>query len=306
MSGYSHELPSKPPITTPRTAWDDWRGAVREEAAPDYIGWFEYTLPGVRLLPEIHHLAGLSSSGRKVLSDLVLASLGHWQAGWESAAIKKTSGNSWSTRVTSPLKDWLQTLVWLSDRSDIEQPLGSRWLVPESLLRGQRDRYAHLDPLSLDLARRLNVETTLKDTLVRLGLNVYPTEEDQTGPELLEALATAWTTNRIPAGRFDAFLGQARDAWRHLDPRKGLRGTFLVRTGRRKFSTRGPDELEGVYLPDDRSRTRSLREREMPILEMQAAHANRMAETLATTDIKRASMLEERFLHRRHPLDGSG
>ena len=297
MSGYgSHDLPSKPPITTPQPAWDHWRNAVREQASPYYYSVFSYALSGVRLLPEIHHRARLSSSGRRILSQLVLASLAHWDAGWESAVIKKTSGNSWSTPVTSPLKYWLKTLLWLSDRSDVDQPLEFRWLVPESLLRGQRDRYSHLDPLSLDLARRLIAEPKLKDALVRLGLNVYPTEEDRTGPKLLDALATAWNANRVPAERFDVFLGQVRDAWAHFDPRDGLPARFLVRTGRRRFSARGSDELADVYLPDDRGRTRSLREREMPILEMHASHANSMAEPLAAKDIKRASLLEERFL----------
>ena len=58
----------------------------------------------------------------------------------------------------SPLKYWLTTLPWLMDGSAVE-PLRRRWLVPESLLRGQRDRYAHLDPLSLELAHRLNAES---------------------------------------------------------------------------------------------------------------------------------------------------
>ena len=291
----SHELPTTPPTGTPQAAWDDWRNAVREEAEPSYTSWFEYTLSEVRLLPEIHYLTKLSPSGRKALSDLVLASLGSW-FGWESATVRKTSGHYWERRVTSPLKYWLKTLAWLNDGSDVEQPLGRRWLVPESLLRGQQDRYSHLDPLSLDLARRLSAQPELKDALTRLDLNVYPTEENRTGPELLDALATAWTANRVPSGRFDVFVGQVRDAWRHLDPNKGLPKMFLVRTGRRTFETRGPDELADVYLPDNRDRTRSLQEHKKQILEMHTVDARRVAEALLATRIRRASTLEEQFL----------
>ena len=297
MSSNSYEFPAEPPTGTPQAAWDDWRSAVREEAEPSYTSWLEYTLSEVRLLPEIHYLTKLSPSGRNALSDLVLASLGSWPAGWKSATVSKTWGRPWSCEVTSPLKYWLKTLAWLSDKSDVEQLLGRRWLVPESLLRGQRDRYSHLDPLSLDLARRLNAEPVLKAALTELGLNIYPVEEDDwTGPELLDALATAWTANRVPSGRFDVFVGQVRDAWGHLDPNKGLPKMFLVRTGRRTFETRGPDELADVYLPDNRDRTRSLQEHKKQILEMRTVDARRVAEALLATCIRRALTLEERFL----------
>ena len=297
MSSNSYELPANPPTGTPQTAWDDWRNVVHEQVDPWYTSSHEYTLSGIQLLPEIHYIETLSQSGRHALSRLVLDSLGAWPTGWESATIRKFDGRPWSESVTSPLKYWLKTLAWLNDGANVERPLSQRWLVPESLFRGQGDRYSHLDPLSLDLAHRLNNEPKLKAALTGLGINVYPTEDDRTGPELLETLAAAWAANRVPTRLFDMFLGQVRDAWRHFDPDKGLPKTFLVWTGRRTFSTTGLDKLADVYLPDDRGRTRSLRERGMPILEMQAADANRMAKALlAATDIRRSSTLEERFL----------
>ena len=303
-SGF-HALPSEPPTGTPQGAWDVWREAVRAEAKPSYEGFFKYRLSAVRLVPEIHHLTRLSSSGRNALSRLVLASLKHWPNGWESAAIDKTGGYSWSTRITSPLKYWLKTLAWLSDRANIEEPLERRWMVPESYLRGQRERYSHLDPLSLDFARSLNNDPELKDALVGLGLNVYPTEEDRTGPALLDALATAWTARRVPPGRFDVFLGQVRDAWKHLDPDKELPDAFLVRTGRRTLATREGNEMADIYLPDDRDRTRSLQEHGKQTLEMLTLDARGKADALsAATNIKRASMLDERFLIEGTPWSG--
>ena len=296
VSQYSPPLPDKLPAATPRTAWDDWRNAVRAEAEPPYLGLFDYELSGVQLLPVIHHLAKLSSSGRKALSDLLFDSLAQWDAGWEAATISKISGTGWRTHVTSPLKYWLTTLPWLMDGPDAE-PLGRRWLVPESLLQGQRERYAHLDPLSLELARRLSAEPRLQLTLAELGLNVYPTEEARTGPELLDALAAAWSGGRVPAGRFDVFLGQVREAWQHLDPDKGLPDTFLVRSGQRKFSTREGSELADAFLPDDRDRARSLQEYGKPVLEMRPPDARRKADALlAVTKVQRASMLNEQFL----------
>ena len=301
MSSDSYELPDAPPTGTPQAAWDAWRKTTREEAKPPFDSWFKYSLFGIQLLPEIHFLKSFSRSGRRALSRLVLASLGRWQDGWESATIRKVGGRHWSQPVTSPLKYWLTSLAWLNDRSNVEQPLVRRWLVPAFLLRGQRNRFRHLDPLSVNLARKLKVEPELKATLTELGLNVYPVEEDRTGPELLDTLAAAWTANRVPPRRFDVFLGQVRHAWGHLDPDKELPETFLVRTGRRSFSTRGQDKMSDVYLPDSRDRTRSLHEHDKRTLEMHAADATRMAKALlAATDIRRASTLEERFL-----VDGS-
>ena len=301
MSQDSHDLPDQPPAGTPRMAWDEWRDAVRDEAMPPYVGWFDYELSDVQLLPELHHLPKLSATGRKALSDLLLVSLPEWDDGWESVTITKVSGHDWRRRVTSPLKYWLTALPWLADGPDVKS-LERRWLVPESLLRGQRESYAHLDPLSLALARRLNADPHLQRALAVLGLNIYPTEEERTGPELLDALAAAWSGSRVPAGRFDVFLGQVRHAWRHLDPDKGLPRTFLVRSGPRKFSVREGSELGDAFLPDDRDRANSLQEYAKPILEMLPAEARRKADALlAATPVNRASMLEERFL-----VDGDG
>ena len=269
------------------------------------MSWFSYELSGVQLVPAIHHVATLSPSGRKALSELLLVSLAQWEAGWQSATITKVAGADWRTTIMSPLKHWLTTLPWLTDGSAVE-PLRRRWLVPESLLRGQRDRYAYLDPLSLELARRLNAEPQLQLTVADLGLNVYPMENERTGPQLLDALAAAWNSGRVPAGRFDVFVGIVRDAWRHLDPDKGLPRIFLVRSGQRKLSLRTGSELAEVFLPDERGRARSLQEFGKPILEIEVQDARRMADALrAVTGINRASMLEERYLIDGDPWTGA-
>ena len=288
---------STAPTGTPQTAWDDWCEAVRKEVKPYYTSRFEYSLSGIQLLPEIHCLTTLSQSGRNVLSRLVLASLGSWPAGWKSATIKKLSGEAWSCPVMSPLSYWLATLPWLSDGTAVdERPLSDSFLVPASSLQGQHDRYLHLDPLSLDLSRRLETEPELKAALTMLGLKIYPTKEgDWTGPELLEALATAWTANRVPTERFDVFLGQVREAWQHFDPDKGFPEMLLVWTGQREFSTCGRDELANVYLPDNRGRTQSLLKHGKHILEMRPAAAIRMTKALLATNIRRASHLKSDF-----------
>ena len=295
MSRSSYELPADPPTGTPQAAWDDWRNSVNEQVKLSYTSWHEYTLSGIQLLPEIHNIETLNQAGRHALSRLVLASLGSWPDGWESVTIKKREGHHWSCPIKSPLCYWLETTAWLNDDTAVEQTLSNRWLVPPPLL-SQRDRFRHLDPLSVDLAHKLEEEPKLKEVLIRLGLNVYPTKQNhRTGPELLEALAAAWDANRVSTG-FDVFLGQVRDAWKHLDPDKGLPKTFLVRTGRRTFSTRGPDELTDVYLPDNRDRTRSLQEHGKQILEMEPREAISKADVLAVTSIRRASNLKEQFL----------
>ena len=297
MQGSNYELPSAAPTGTPQEAWNAWRRTVHEEAKPYHTSWFEYSLSGINLLPEIHHLQTLSQPGRNALSRLLLTSLTRWPARWKDATIRKRKGDPWSTTITSPLRHWLTTQGWLSDGTAVERPLTHRWLVPVSLLRGQRDRFRHLDSLSLDLSRRLDANPKLNAALTMLGLNSYPVDDDRTGPQLLEALAAAWVTERVPIGRYDMLLGQVRDAWRHLDPQKGLPETLLVRQGHRTFSTRAQDELAGIYLPDNRDRTRSLLEHGRYILEMHASDARRMADVfLSATDIKCSSTLEERFL----------
>ena len=296
MSEYDYSLPTEAPTGVPQEAWDAWREATREDAKPSYNSSFEYRLSGIQLLPELHYLQALSPSGRSALSRLLIASFEAWLGSWESVTIRKLQGYGWSCRITSPLKYWLRTLEWFDD-GGIVKPLEHRWLIPASLLGNQRKRFRHLDPLTFNLARRLEDKQELSAVLQGLGLNVYPEEQDRTGPELLQALATAWTDKRIPPGRFDVFLGQVRDAWRHLDPNKGLPDALLVRTGRRTFSARGRGELADVYLPDNRERTQSLLQHGKHILEMHPSDARRKAQTLvASTDIKRASALEERFL----------
>ena len=150
MSEWSYELPTKAPVGILQTAWDDWRNAVCENVKPYYSSKFDYTLDGIQLLPEIYYLPKLSAAGRNVLSDLVLASLESWPAGWHSITITKCEGQAWSCSVTSPLSYWLKTQAWLSDGNTVK-PLSHRWLVPLSLLQGQVARFQHLDPLSLDL-----------------------------------------------------------------------------------------------------------------------------------------------------------
>lgn len=306
MGGYGqHQLPSAPPRATPADAWENWREAARNDAKPYYDMGFKYTLSGIRLLPELHQQSVLSRKGRDALWRLVLVSLRHWPKGWQHARLSKIQGKPWTCKLHSPLRHWLSTMVWLCDRAEVEQPLAKRWLVPESLLLGQPDRFAHLDPLSMKLARQLQTEPELKSALRSLGLKLYPVEDQRVGPGLLDALAAAWASKRVPPRRFDVFLGQLRDAWRHLDPDKGLPEAFLVRTGRRSFTVKDGNALGGVYLPDNRDRTRSLYGHGKHVLDMQVADANRVATVLvAATDLRRASTLEERVLVDGGPWQG--
>ena len=296
MSEQSYALPSRAPAGIPQNAWNAWCESVHEGIKPSFSSWFEYELSGIQWLPEIHHFEALSPTGRSALSDLLRASLEAWTSGWESATVGKLHGNRWSCSITSPLKSWLADLDWLDD-GDVFRPLKYRWLVPVSIIGNQPERFRHLNPLTAELARTLEDHPKLTTVLSTLGLNSYPVEQDRTGPELLQALATAWTDGRVPPGRFDVFLGQLRNAWRHLDPDQGFPEAFLVRTGRRMFSVLSRDELATVYLPDNRDRAQSLLQHGKPILEMQAIDAIRKANAVsAALGIKRASGLEERFL----------
>lgn len=156
MEGHGqHQLPDQAPLNVFQEHWNSWRSRVRREAKPYYDGEFSYELSNVYTLPPIHCVDQLTTRGRQALSQLILASLPNWTDEWKIVKLKKTEGNAWSARFTSPLKYFLVTLPWLHDLSKFLAPLGDRWYVPESLLRGQSDRYSHLNPLSPSLARAL-------------------------------------------------------------------------------------------------------------------------------------------------------
>ena len=301
MAQHDYDLPRTAPSRIPRDAWEAWRVAVRPEAAPEYVGPFDYRLEGVLDLPELHGCGDLSQGGRRVFSRLVVDSMRGWPSGWERATVRKVGGEASVRPITSPLKHWLGAAAWLSDGVGGERLLADRWLVPMSLLRGQRERFRHLRPLSLELSRRLDGEAELLESLQRLGLSVYPTDEERIGPELLDALAEAWRTERVLPGQFDVFLGQVRHAWQHLDVGRGLPGAFLVRTSHRHFEVVDGAGLAGAYLPNDAAKGRALREEDKPVLEMEVAQANRLAGALVdATPVRLASGLVERDV-----IDGS-
>ena len=303
MSGSHAELPENAPATIPQLGWDDWRDVFRAEVNPGYAGEFEYEVKDIKQLPivDLLHRDDIADPARRALADLILASLTHWEDGWEKVTIKKRKRWPWSQQITSPLKHWLSTLPWLDDGHDGRQKaLRHRWLVPASLLRGPKGRFRHLSPLPLPLAYQLAEDEKLLRGLERLGLNVYPTEDALTGPSLLNALAdvAAKAPGAMPAGGFDVFLGQVRQAWRHLDPDQGLPERFVVRPKPRTFEVRTAAELKDVYLPDHSANTRSLREHGQPILAIRPVEANgNVGDRLYDeVRVRRASTLKERCL----------
>jgi len=305
MSQSNYELPAEAPTGVPQTAWDAWRQAARKEARPDYVHNHLYTMSQLRLLAPLHHLDSLSSTARTALSRLLLWSIESWPHGWETVTIRKPQGHTWSRRLTSPLKHWLVTLEWFGDRR-IFKPLAERWLVPVALIGNQLERFRHLDPVTVKLARELEDHPELTAILRRLGLKVYPGEKQLIGPELLNALADAWKNRRIRRERFDVFLGQVRHGWRHLDPDGSLPDAFLARTGRRGFEVLEPGKLANVYLKDNNERARALLGHGELILEMDSSDGTKHASTLsARTEIKRASVLRELVLLDGKPWTGA-
>ena len=311
MSGADRTLPDEAPVGIPQSAWDDWKQAVRGQVKPRHSGWFEYDLRDVTVLAPLHR-SDLGDSARTALSNLILTSLPHWEEGWDQVTIRKVGGEPFSQRITSPLKHWLSTLPWLQDGSDEAhtpqqepRPLRQRWLVPTSLLRDQKDRFRHLAPLD-KLAQRLGRDEALLYALAKLGLNVYPTEEDdRTGPVLLDALAGVVqgladgveAHDVMPAGGFDVLLGQVRHAWRHFDPNRELPKRFVVRTRPHKFEVRTAANVGDAYLPDHAARTRSLREHHQPIFAMWPTEARgEIGDLLHEQGARQASELEEHCL----------
>lgn len=317
MSKAAPELPDTAHDSIPSSAWDDWKQAMLDRVKPEWKGEFEYELQDVKVLPILHR-KHLDDSARAALSELILASLAHWKKGWEEVTIRR---RWWSQQIPSPLKHWLSTLPWLHEGSgeahtplQEARPLSQRWLVPTSLLR---DQFRHLAPLD-KLAQRLAKDEALLCSLAKLGLNVYPTEEDdRIGPVLLDALAGVVQPlspdgeknggkglaggvkahDGMPAGGFDVLLGQVRLAWRHFDPNQELPRRFVVRTRPHKFEVRTAASIEDAYLPDDAAHTRSLREHHQPIFAMWPKEARgEIGKLLHEKGARRASELEEHCL----------
>ena len=306
-------LPGNGPATIGASDWHKWKQAVLGEVKPRHQGWFDYDLRGVKTLA-LPHQRDLGNSARTALSKLILVSLPCWEEGWDEVTIRKVEGHYFSQQVTSPLKHWLATQPWLVDDANAQtspqdpKPLRQRWFVPESLLRGQGGRFRHLSPLSLPLAQRLGDDEELLEVLEKLGLNVYPTDDDRTGPALLEALADvakaladgagATGQDAMPAGGFDVLLGQIRHGWRHWDLEEELPTRFIVRTNPRTLTVRSPKELSDVYLPGHGWRTRLLREHGQPIIAMRPEEVSKkpLRDRLIELGARRAAGLEEHCL----------
>ena len=293
MASWNYNLPETAPDGVDDVSWENWRTSIKHEIRLRFTRSSSYSLERIYYLAELRHVSDLGLKGRRAFSSLVLNSMCRWSEGWETAIIQRqVPGSEWNQSITSPLNYLLRTMPWLSDGSDRIRPLSDRWYIPASYLRGQKERFRHLRPLTLEFSSRLERNDTLLTTLIELGLNVYPTDNKQTGPELLDALACAWREERVQPVGFDIFLGQLRHAWKHLDETEGLPRAYVVRIARRSFEVL--DGLQGVYLPDESEKERALKVQNKPVLEMEVRDARRLADVLSeTTGIRRASELEE-------------
>ena len=295
MSSWKYELPETSTEYVDVESWAKWRTTVKHEIQLKFVKNSPYTLEHLYFLTEIQHFTELSASGQRVFSSLVLDSIRGWPEGWETVLIRRqVQGGEWTQSVTSPLKYLLSTIPWFLNGPQDSQLLCDRWYVPTSHLRGQNERFRHLRPLSLDLSLRLEQDDQLLRTLEQLGLNIYPTDGVQIGPNLLDALALACQEGRVQPALFDVFLGQLRHAWRNLDEQEGLPTAFVIQTARRRFDVLAKEDLHEIFLPDDSEKSRALREQRKPLLEMNIQDARRLSDVLVnTTSIRLGSELEE-------------
>ena len=303
--GKRYRLPRDCPSGFSQELWDGWRSVAESEGNPSYKGEFQYRLSGLLSLPEAWNSDRLSASARDALSDAILDSIPHWPRSWDEAVIEKTEGNRDEGRITSPLKHWLSREAWLRDGEGTALKLSDRWWIREPFSPPQAARFSHLHPISPPLSDRLHRDEGLLQALKSLGLKEYPRESERIGPALLEALAEAWSQDRIPFRQFDIFLGQVRDAWDRFRDDAELPSRFLVLKKARAFSVRQVQDLDDVYLPDDTERMRSLREHGRPVLQMGRRTRDALWDRLqAETSIKRASALQQRVMIDGKELEG--
>ena len=165
-------------------------------------------------------------------------------------------------------------------------------------------RFSHLNPLGQTLSQQLlllplqpEVRKSLRDCLVSLGLNVYPSEDSL----LLQTMAEAWEQKRIATEQYAAFIGQLHDAWKRFDTTKPLPTKFLIPKGVREFEVVGRESLKDVYFPDDKRHTRVLRTCKKRVLEVCRPNSdppNKLKENFESSkyNIQFASKLKENVL----------
>jgi hypothetical protein len=279
-------LPLEPPPGYASRDWNVFRALAQREAKPLY-GSGKYEFEQLYTLPGFNSYRDFDVETRQAFMDVVFASAGQWDRGWETLRINRVEGNSDCIMIPSPLLVMLSTVQWIALEKrgviDWARPV-ERWYVPVAQMQGgRRSQFAHLNPLPSDLADRLDRDPRLAAVLARLGTPKFDLEVRHGNTVLLEALSQAVLHNNI--SNRDVFLGQVRAAWRSFDPKAGSYGTqyLLVQIGSADLSAQIPRPENRLYLPNStKSFHGALRHFNLPVIAIEPEDAKRLSEWFNT------------------------
>ena len=186
----------------------------------------------------------------------------------------------------SPLAFALQKLPWILVEDDgVKRSPAEHWHVPHEKLHKREWLFAHLQPLPVDMAKRLDHNSCLRTKMQALGLPCYDEEEKATDTRLLNALATAVEHNTFR--HRSTFLGQVYSAWKNFPTDElDLPKCILVRRGVQNtlHVWNGEEATDEIYLPDDdQTIYRNITSFDRPVVIIEPKDAKRLSKKFSET-----------------------
>ncbi len=279
-SSWQVSLPETVPPGFSAEYWSQYKAHVEGEARSPYTNSQPYRFDDFYIFPGCREFPDLSAETKASLAEVVLHSLPHWKAALAPLGLTKQGGQSNRMLVTSPLKHFLGSARWLpiaKGGATEWASLRDRWHVPANTMAGRTKHFSHLKPLPLVLAKRLDAESELADSLHSLGLRFLNLHEPTADPSLINVLIDSIGSEDAPDDNI--LLGQIRDAWSQLEPPINLPALpkLPVRGVDKRLQAVEVSSDSPVYLPNRGQHVAELERFGIPVLAVHISDANRLA-----------------------------
>ncbi len=249
------DLPEKGPAGYSPDIWNAYRKYIKNTESLYYVSEFIYEVQDVYALPGFEKLEGFDTATHELLMELLLASIPSWAMwweNWESAKIKKITGEQDWFFLISPLAFSLRETKWMQAKIDEEtirfRP-SDRWHIPSPASMGGLHQFSHLMPMPASV---LSGDPELTASMKDLGMPSYDPEEETADPRLLNDLAVALQDPTIDISDSRVFLGQVRTAWGQFypDEENVFPDSVIVQSSSQSLKVVTPPKEGFVYLPD--------------------------------------------------------
>lgn len=236
-----------------------------------------------RWLPGLESRSSFDNGTKQAFLDVVMGSALHWESGWQSVDLIRSTGTYERITLDSPLSLALAMFDWIPD-GDLEstrswsKPAG-RWFVPSRYTaNGRTWTFEHLDPLPAQVAVRIEQDNTLKSLFTGLGVAHYDPETQTDDVRLLESLGKAVESRSFRNA--STLIGQLRAAWDAFDPASpaAFPAQIVVQQPEGNLALVEPTAASPVYLPSNRSSTSDLRELGLSVIAIESKTAQRLAD----------------------------